>query len=119
MTYVEDEMLKAKQDLTSRKKTLKTLKQNELDALKSGQVVEVERFQILQKILTSSCNAETNCKQIRDIKRMNFLKWRTNSLNKKKDINKLGNVIGRDTTNLYQKRIKMLVTAFDIFANKF
>jgi hypothetical protein len=93
-------MLRAKKDLTSRKITLKTLKQSELEALNSGQVVEVERFQKLQKILVSACSAETNCKHTRDVKRMHFLKWRINSLNKKKDINKLGNVLGRATTNM-------------------
>lgn len=42
-------MLRAKMDLVSRKKTLKTLKHNELDALNSGHMVEIEKFNKLKK----------------------------------------------------------------------
>jgi len=42
-------MLRAKMDLVNRKKTLKTLKHNELDALNSGHMVEIEKFNKLKK----------------------------------------------------------------------
>jgi glycerol-3-phosphate cytidylyltransferase-like family protein len=79
-------MLKAKIDLTSRKKTLKTLKENELDALHSGHVKEIEKFNKLKNYFTVMSSAETNCKNVKNVIRTTFLKWRTNALTKSKNI---------------------------------
>jgi hypothetical protein len=92
-------MLKAKMDLVSRKKTLKTLKHNELDALNSGHIVEIEKFNKLKKYLAVSCSAETNCKNIKQMKRTMFLKWRSNILIKLKNIKKLSKILTCATFN--------------------
>lgn len=106
-------------DLSSRKMTLKTLKHNELEALNSGHIVEIEKFKKLQKYFTVSCSAEANCKNIRQLKRTMFSKWRSNILIKVRNIKTLGKVITYGSFNYYQKRIKSLISAFDNFANIF
>jgi len=51
-----------------------------------GHILSIERVALNREFLQIMANSETNYRLITDIKRANFIKWRSNALRKKKSI---------------------------------